>query len=306
MRNQFRSNAQVLELAWWMARRLPDLAIRLDMPHSTFVPGGLRADTVFGRLVPDHFRWRLGGMATGTWQETLLRLRSLAVVLRQGVARHDVPATLQACRDIADWGVDRNARVGATAFVLNLGDELPDYLERVRDAMWLTLPDPTGRFRMIPRMNSTLCKIHSLCAADGLPIYESRVAAAISVLVEAWRRESGRDAQPLPPELRFPAVGSQLHRRVRQLFPQADDPGILAYANSSEVATAGRWADATVRLGLLMELVLQHSDPSFCVAWPADPVSHARTARMAALASSLFVAGYDLQCMSALRLRAGD
>lgn len=297
MRQLFLQDADVREFSEWLAGRLTDLTVRLNMSISPYMPLGLNTVTTFDQLVPDCYRWRFTGMVTGDWLETMMRMRDLSIALREAVDRDDVAATHAACEAIVEWGADRNSRVGASAYLVGLGDKLPVYLKTSGNALRLAEPDPSGTFRSIPRMNSTLCKIHALYAADGLPIYESRVAAAVGTLVEMWRRDTGRDAQPLPPMLRFPAVGNQLQRRVRRAFPDAVDPGVLSYNLGSEIATAGRWASAAVRVGLLMEETLRRGPPERFVAWPHRHGAQAPRARMAAFIGALFTAGYDPRCM---------
>lgn len=297
MRKAFLQDPDVREFSEWLAGHLTHLKVRLEMSVSPYMPSGLTAVTTIDQLVPDCYRWRFTGMATGDWRETMLRMRELSVALRAAVRAQDAPETHAVCEAIVEWGADRNSRVGASAYLVHLGDRLPLYLKLTGTALCLADPDPSGSFRSIPRMNSTLCKIHALYAADGLPIYESRVAAAIGTLVEMWRRRIGRAAEPLPPALRFPAVGNQLQRRVRRAFPDAVDPGVLSYNLGSEIATAGRWASAAVRLGLLMEETLSRSPMDLFVAWPERHSSHTAEARMAAFIGTLFMVGYDPQCM---------
>lgn len=296
MRDTFLADAEVNELSDWLAAHLARIPVRLSLPSSPFVPGGMQTETTFGSLVPEHFRWRLTGMVVGDWWETIQSMQSLSTLLRTAVDSGDVKATRVACESIVQWGADRNSRVGASVYLNALGDGLPDYLRRTREAMRLASPDATGIFRAVPKMNSTLCKIHALLAFDGLPIYESRVAAAAAVLVELWRRDTGRTNAPLSPALRFPAVGGQLQRRLRCVFPDAADPGLLSYTQASEIATAGRWADAAVRLGLLTGLVLRRCGPDLFVAWPDEPLSRRMGSRVAAFTAALFVAGYDPTC----------
>jgi len=299
MRQEFLEDPDVREFTEWLARHLGRLDVQLNMSVSPYMPEGMNAVTTFDRLVPDHYRWRFTGMATGDWRETILRMQELAHGLRTAVARHDAPATHAACNAIVEWGADRNSRVGASAYFVGLGDRLPTYLATTAEALRLARPDPSGNFRGIPRMNSTLCKVHALYAADGLPIYESRVAASIGTLVELWRRQTDRAMLPLPPMLRFPAVGNQLQRRVRRAFPDAVDPGVLSYNIGSEIATAGRWASAAVRLGLLMQETLRRGPRNLFVAWPLRLTSRTTEARMAAFIGALFVAGYDPRSMVA-------
>jgi hypothetical protein len=232
------------------------------------------------------------------------RIRSLSEPLRDAVMNDDAAAARYACDAIAQWGADRNSRVGAMAFLNGLKDELPAYLRRARAALRLAAPATDSNFSMLPRMNSTLCKIHSLLSPDALPIYESRVAVAAATLVELWRRDTGREKSPLPEALSFPGVGAQVHRRVRHVFADAADPGVLGYVASSESATAARWADAAVRLGLLIEATLLRCDPELFVASPSSSAARTLLGRKAAFIGSLFMAGYDPQCLNQGALRA--
>ena len=302
MRHDFLADAEVSEFSQWLAVELPKLPVRLDIARSPYMPDGLRAECTFALLLPEHYQWRLAGMVTGDWRETLLRMHGLSTSLRESASRGDVPGTHAACEAIAEWGADRNGRVGASAFLHDLGDDLPGYLERTGKAISLAAPDASGSFRSVRRMNSTLTKIHALFAVDGLPIYESRVAVAIATLVEMWRRRTGRDMSALSPALRFPAVGGQLQRRVRWTYPDAADPGVLSYNSGSEIATAARWASATVRLGLLMEATLERSAPDLFVAWAERRGSHTKAARMAAFVGSLYMVGYNPVCMRSERM----
>jgi hypothetical protein len=119
------------------------------------------------------------------------------------------------------------------------------------------------------------------------------VASAIATLVELWRRQTGRAQEPLPEALRFPSAGSQQQRRLRQIFPEAADPGTLSYAGVTESATATRWADAAVRLGRVTQEMLRRSDDQLFVAWPGNAASGTPAARAATFTAALFMAGYD-------------
>ena len=300
MREEFLSSPDVSEFVSWLSAHVASLPVRLELPHSPYVPAGLVAETHFAAIVPRHYRWRLAGMSTGDWYETTQCVHALALPLRDAVVRNDAAAARRACEAIAQWGADRNSRVGASAFLNGLKDSLPGYLKHARMALRLSVMEPNGDYGALLRMNSTLCKIHALLARDGLPIYESRVAVAAATLVELWRRDTGRAQQPLPAALCFPAVGSQAHRRIRHVFPDAADPGVLGYVQGSESATAARWADAAVRLGVIIEATLQQCDPRLFVSSASSPTG-AMSGRKAAFIGALFMAGYEPAC-----LRPGD
>ena len=131
-----------------------------------------------------------------------------------------------------------------------------------------------------------LTKVHSLASNDGLPIYDSRVAAAIAVLVELWRRSEGLDTKPLPETLTFPSVYGG--RSVLEVFSGAISPGVL----TGIPGQADQWASAKVRLGWLMQELLMKNPEWF----PKGLLS--ATNRMHAFEAALFMLGYDVTCLS--------
>jgi hypothetical protein len=144
-------------------------------------------------------------------------------------------------------------------------------------------------------MNSMLTKVHALASRDGLRIYDSRVAAAIASLVELWRRVQGRAGEPQPLALAFPAIPS--NRSVRSLFADAQSPGVLSYAPATAAATAVAWCCANVRLGWLIAAVLEKA--------PGLVAGEAAQDRMHAFEASLFMIGYDVDCLKGNTPRAG-
>lgn len=273
---------------------LAGLPIRLSMKASGHVGRGMKPQTVFARLVPDYYASRLReplvSRRTGDWTETCQLMAGLSRELRAGASSSDVERLLGACEKVLRWGGDRAATVGAWPLLRSLGERLPAYLLEIEAALELSdcvLEAPQLGHAQVRHMNAMLTRVHSLFAADGLPMYESRVAGAIATLVETWRQKTGRH-EPLSPNLSFPAVGGA-GRSVLDRYPGAADPGALRYNSGS---TAGRWAAAMVRLGWLMRLLLGGS-PS-----PAE---------MRWLEASLFVAGDDvwgINRISPLRLSA--
>jgi hypothetical protein len=102
----------------WLARELPRLMIRLDIKRSRFVPSGLKVDVTGLESVLPHYTWKSHGMATGDWSEANARLvTSLAHALRDAVRRDSNPDALDACRDILQWGGNRNWNTGAYPFL---------------------------------------------------------------------------------------------------------------------------------------------------------------------------------------------
>jgi hypothetical protein len=137
-------------------------------------------------------------------------------------------------------------------------------------------------------MNSMLTKVHALYAQDGLPIYDSRVAAAIASLVEMWRVDTGKSGGPLPSVLAFPATMTS--RTVVSLFPHSNHPGVMVYGAPGTVA---QWSSAKVKLGWIMESVLQKLPKLFSACYPNPCLAD----RMHAFEASLFMIGYNVACL---------
>lgn len=227
-------------------------------------------------------------MGIGPRRATLLaRFRN---ELSIAIAANDDEAAFKVCKAIIEWGGNRNPLVGATPFLLELANQkkLAAYLASTRTDFALDSAKLAGE-RSVSMMNSMLTKVHALASDDGLPIYDSRVAAAIAALVELWRRAKGRSAQALPDLLSFPAT--QPRRTVRHLYDAAQAPGLLLYGKDHKERTTRRWAEAKIRLGWLMQRILALQPEMFAGAATSD------IERMHALEASLFMVGYDVACL---------
>lgn len=293
----FRDSANVTAFTDWFAKRYSGLSISLDIKRSRFVPHGIQAELIGLDELVWHYCWRTQESDSGDWAETQVSLRKMGDALKQAIDSKRDKDVLAACRDILAWGGNRNPRNGALPFLDNLHAQgkLADYLSTTRQAFALegAVIDPSRPHAA--KMNSMLTKVHALASTDGLPIYDSRVAAAIATLVELWRHEQALTHTPLPPELTFPAT--TLARSVFCLFDDARDPGVMSYAPGALAVTAARWSSAKIRLGWLMAAILEKAPHLFGTA-PAPE-------RMHAFEASLFMIGYDVSCLQANRSSAG-
>lgn len=295
-RKAFQSSPHVIAFTNWLADRHRSLSIRLAIKSTRYVPGGIRADVTGLNAMLPCYRWRTRDGEEGNWSDTRSHLCSLGEALRAAIDAKRDDDVFKACSDILDWGGDRNSRVGARPYLTGLRDNaaLADYLDRTRRAFVLDDVVIDESRPQASKMNSMLTKVHALASTDGLPIYDSRVAAAIAALVELWRRETDRTSRPLPAELAFPATTPA--RSVLYLFSDAQDPGLMSYAPGKVIETAGRWSSAKVRLGWLMREVLAKADQLFAA-------EEAR-GRMHAFEASLFMIGYDVGCLKGNRPQA--
>ena len=287
--NAFRSNPDVLQFTQWLAERHQSLSVTMAIKSTRFVPGGISANLTGLNAVLPYYRWRTAGTGTGDWRETQQRLQTLRQALQTAIESANDDQVFGACREIVVWGGDRNPRVGALPFLAQLrtGGKLTTYLERARRDFALDSAIVDDQRPAAGKMNSMLTKVHALASSDGLPIYDSRVAAAIAALVELWRREAGFVDQPLPPALTFPATTPD--RSVNHLFADAQHPGFLSYAPKNAADTGARWSAAKIRLGWLMRQVLEQADGLF--------TTEEEGRRMHAFEASLFMIGYNVRCL---------
>lgn len=286
----FLADEEVDSFLNWLARELPRLEIHLDIRRSRFVPSTVRVDIIGLPCVLNHYTWKSHGMATGDWGETRARLRSFAQALRNAVQRQCTPDVLDTCRHILQWGGNRNWNIGAYPFLeaKARAGSLWSYIEDTGAALELETADIDALVPSVELLNSMLTKVHALYADDGLPIYDSRVAAAIASLVETWRQATGRSGAQLPARLTFPATISS--RTVHERFPHANAPGVMLYGAPN---TTRQWASAKVRLGWAMECVLERQPELFSDCCVAPSLVD----RMHAFEASLFVVGYDVTCL---------
>lgn len=281
-RSEFLNLREVIDLTDWLSRTLPEWQVQLRIGSSKFVPGGVKANTVFGQLIPTYYRWRAPGMVSGDWIESCEKTHAMSAALREAVHSGDVQATMHACSAILLWGGERNMAVGARPFLLSLGNTLPSYIAHAGQQMSLTTGDLQSGFPAVKVMNSMLTKVHAFYSQDGLPIYDSRVSAAMAAFVECWRQESNESVLPLSSALKFPLAGGSTkpQHKLQCLFEHSISPGKLHY-NHPETPVA--WAGAKLRLAWIMAEVLRKAPQLF----------GGESDRMRAMEAALFMVGYD-------------
>ncbi len=264
------------------------LIFDLNIGQSPFVPTPIACRVVGLENVLRQYCWRSTGMSVGDWAETKFVLSDLAHQLRNAIAHGDDAQALIACRDILAWGGNRDFKVGAWRF-LSVQPSVCTYLSSCAASLSLSTASIAALTPPIQLMNSMLTKVHSLFAADGLPIYDSRVAAAIATLVECWRIRVGLNGHPLPTELCFPATLPT--RTVLRRYPNARYcPSVMAYGQPK---AAAQWSSAKIRLGWIMHEVLTTNPDIF-------KQEGALPDRMHAFEASLFMIGYDVRCIDPL------
>jgi hypothetical protein len=289
-RNAFYADQQVADFTQWLAQHADGLSINLNFKSTKFVPGGLCVQVIGLPQALDSYIWKSEGTDAGNWIQTAALLAQFRIALRAAMAANDDEAAFSASDKIIKWGGDRNPKVGAIPFLRKLAQSkgLVSYLANASDSFALDTATLEGKLSVL-KMNSMLTKVHALASIDGLPIYDSRVAAAIASLVEMWRCAHSRTAETLPPALAFPATLA--NRTVRDFHEAAAAPGLIYYSQANEARTARSWSEAKIRLGWVMQKVLALRPELFAGVAGTD------VQRMHALEASLFMVGYDVACL---------
>lgn len=290
-RNTFLALLDVQAFLNWLSIKFGTIQICLNIAQSRFVTRPIIAQVTGIENVLPFYLWRSTGMHVGNWLETKARLTELSNLLRNEVNRGDNNATLQRCRDILTWGGNRNWNVGAYPFLNGMSREgaLCEYLQNTGNAFSLANANTTVLCPPVGRMNAMLSKVHALYSTDGLPIYDSRVAAAIASLVEVWRDSTGNAGAPLHAALTFPATLRS--RTVLRRLPHATHPGVMTYGAPN---TCAQWSSAKVRLGWIMERFLEQHETLFVECCQNPTLAD----RMHAFEASLFMIGYNVTCLN--------
>lgn len=292
-RTNFLQKKEVAEFTTWLANLSDTLIIDLDIKNSRFVPGGKKIELRGMNAVLQEYVWCSEATPSGDWRETKEHLGKLSTALKLALSTKNEDAVMDTCRQILLWGGDRNPKVGASPFLeaLHTDKKLSAYLNEAKRGFALDEADTKPAHPPATRMNSMLTKVHALASADGLPIYDSRVAAAVAALVELWRRANKLQDEALPDELVFPATLTS--RTVQHLFGDATAPGVMSYAPAKTDQTARQWSSAKIRLAWVMAEVLKQADRLF-----ASEASTSASDRMHAFEATLFIIGYDVSCLA--------
>ena len=294
-KNEFLQNEDVSSFTDWLVERLPALAFHLDFAPSRFVPGGLRGDVTGIGQVLNRYVWNTSWMddgkavQSGDWDSTRVSLQRLRRKLLDAFDAGDENALLSACLGVLEWGGVSGAKPFLRRKARN--GQLAAYLGKVHAALALDAESDLDTLdgSTIERFDAGLTKIHALFDTSGLPIYDSRVGAAISMLYARYRAEAVAAERAPISMLNFPSGGA---RGTQIRNPKLIDTGYRAAPQfyTSQVSDV-TWARSQVRLGWILENVLKRTD------WFARNGADL-PARCHAFEAALFMIGYDLRCLS--------
>ncbi|ACL72852.1 hypothetical protein Tgr7_1770 [Thioalkalivibrio sulfidiphilus HL-EbGr7] len=317
-KQQFNEDRDVKGFISWAVYNLNSIEINLRVSRSgTGMADGRKGPGVSGRFVGVNavvhaYQWRSElvdrdgkKLVTQDWTSTRKALEGLGVWLREEVDNGNQDGALEACRQIVKWGGDRNSNVGAIPFLENKED-LPIYLKKTRDLFHLECAD-TNILEYVGKMNAMLTKVHALNSRDGLPIYDSRVAAAISSLIEVYRVHQEMSWKEMPKSLDFKATERRSKREngkyirkydrevqgMRDVYQPVVGGGLMPV---DEIAKAKTWSSCKIRLGWLLEAIICEADQQNRSLFDEEVTDGSMRSKMHAFEAALFMMGFDVGC----------
>jgi len=294
-KEDFLSNPDVHGFIQWLAIYFDSGTFRLKILPSRFVPGGLIAEAHGIEEVLKYYCWKAKWtdsrsgqeVESATWLETKVSLGKLSQWLQESVKAEDEGQAYAASRAVLQWG----GVSGASKLLKKLcgTKELVAYLLRVQRLLAVNGP-PTQKIQditavQIKKFDSGLTKIHALLDGSGSPIYDSRVAGAVSLLYTLYRETCPRS---LARVLEFPC-GSARGDQLR-------NPGDLGFKRAKALyfeTAHHEWAQVQLKLGWIFWGLLIERPKLFEKEGDFPARAHA-------LEASLFMLGYDLRCFSVL------
>jgi hypothetical protein len=295
--NAMESDQTFLTFIDWLSQRLVSVNVNLDIPRSPRNSELINKKVQGVEEVLKLYSWKTAWTSSSNryysqdWESTKISINFLSKNIKSVCesSRSEEDEVLEACRHILEWGGERDNRKGASKFLNDLAanKNLKEYLLASKSAFILSAKNAPLRGQIM-QMNSMLTKVHSFLADDGLPIYDSRVAATAACFVEIFRRETDTNLV-IPQQMYFPAVGGQGERRsVQRLFNDCSNSRVLRYGQKD---IAYEWSRAKWNLGRVIFGVLE-KNPNI-LANEGNLASRAH-----ALEASFFMIGYDVKCLA--------
>ena len=289
----FLTNSDVADFIDWLVTQLPVSSINVNVKSSKFVPKGINVTVKGFHKLLAHYQWVTSwtdkttntSIRSSDWVTTKASIAQMRSRLHSATSDADA---LIACESIFEWGGERNSAVGARPFLTakSTANTLLNYLGNCESAMSLSKAHLES-LQAVAKMNSMLTKVHAFYATDGLPIYDSRVAGAIAMLVELYRTCTSQKWTTLPALLCFPVCMQK--RRMPSTYLSRTLP--VPVLTNDEFSSA-QWISAKVRLGWVIQAVLAKLATNGQDWFPTES---GITGRSHAFEACLFMMGYDLQ-----------
>lgn len=289
-RNVYLADPDVDKFVDWLCANLSGLSVQLELAPSPRVPGGLIAAVHGVDAVLRNYIWRStwtgpgGQMDASNWTSTQASLAALRAWVTTSFRAGSNTQFLDSCNAVLDWGGVPKSKPWLSS--LSAGGTLITVLGAAITTMNPKTAVLGPPWATVARYNAGMTKIYSLLSGGALPIYDSRVGAAIGGLLALSGIRPARKGNDL---LVFPsgaARGNQC-RDAGELWRGWGQPQFYSKAVPDE-----KWAKASVKLAWILEEVLTRCKTLF-----PPPAYPDLSSRLHALEAALFMIGYDLRAL---------
>jgi hypothetical protein len=299
-RKEFISNADVAEFIEWLGNHVRTLPVQFSILASHRARANTNAVTGLEEVLKNYdwvARWTdLNNNIVNSrdWRSTRGSIALMSDSAKTALAEKNSDTFKQAANEILNWGGVRKSKLFLE--ILHRGNELITYFVSACSTLTLATANIADPWPNIQKYNAGLTKIHAMLSNDGLPIFDSRVGAAIGALValfEISRRNSNPSAL-----LSFPS-GSARGRQIRNAG-DVWSAGMKQKQFHTASVSAEAWAKANVRLGWLIEEILSRDATLFLSTDFFESGNPTSQQRMHAFEAALFMLGYDLRCLKVI------
>lgn len=287
-KKEFIKSEEVQAFIKWLSCEFIAQHFTLDIKPSRFVPNGIKSSGSGLEFVLDNYKWKSGykkldgKLVTSLfWKDTKILLSNLSKDLKNSIKKEDSNIAYDTCLNILAWGGDRSSRVGATPQIKKLKEEskLCEYLKNSQK-FFDGEEFNQDACKAIEYTGSMWTKIYSLASVTSVPIYDSRVALAITSILLKYKIENNISFDKRD-ELNFFIPSGESLKRSSELFKRY--PQLFKrYQHNKRIIN---WAVSTLKLSWIIESVLSKTK-IFVHEGSLESRKHAFEA-------SLFILGYS-------------
>lgn len=290
-KNNFLSLPEVSDFSEWLSEASDKLRVELKVKKSRFVENAIETNCVGFQGILDNYHWKSSWndpfsdrfYQSKNWTQTRDSLEALSRLLVQSIETGDDVKTFRVCEQILIWGGNRDVRRGATPQLEYLKSKkgLLQYLERAKNIFDGDTISTDNIAQNVKFSGSMWTKIYALNSVSGAPIYDTRVAAAISTLLALFRHKT--NSWTTKGSLLNFSVSTRVGKRSRFILPNNSLVNFSFLQNNS-----AEWTENTLKLSWIIESVISKRPLLF------EDEKNMRTKKHA-FEACLFMLGYDTE-----------
>lgn len=289
LKSDFVKIPDVKNFALWFSDNATKFSFPLNIKKSRFVSEKIETECIGIEEVLSKYKWKSSwtnkftgkNHPSNDWMETLKSLTELSMLFKKVVAENNPEKVLVVCEQILNWGGERDPAEGARPQFNSLKSKglLIEYIQKAKTIFDGDIIDSDQIKKHISFSGSMWTKVYALISDTGAPIYDTRVAAAMSSLVSLFFYLNGHHSQR-GNVLEF-LVPHRHKNRSEFTLPNSQICKFKSLKNNSV-----EWTENTLKLSWIMDLVISYNSDLFKNETSLRHKKHAFEA-------SLFMIGYN-------------